>query len=144
MKKIDAILISIVVVICVIKFFTEYRDDSFLKQFRSEKIVVEGIVKEEPDDRGTGIRILLEVIRIGRFSNDSKNITYSLAPTRSSKILVTVRTSLKLLYGDRVRIDGMIDHPQVVVGNSGDVFDYPHYLGKDHIYYDDRHSEAYE
>lgn len=123
------ILLLVVVGICGIRYFTMDRDDAFLAEFRSEKIVVEGLVLEEPDDKGDKTRILVDVQKIvkGEKRSDGSKSKHLL--------LLSAITPSTLEYGEMVRFTTKIDHPQVVVDKNGSSFDYPKFLAKDDIFY---------
>ncbi|MES3005709.1 MAG: ComEC/Rec2 family competence protein [Patescibacteria group bacterium] len=128
MKKIEIAIIVIVVIVCFFRFFTKVREDLFLVPWNDKKVSVEGLVIEEPEDRANGTRVLLRVSKISLASSTS-------FANNDSFVLSTVRTSLDLKYGDVVVISGTLEKPEVIVGEDGRSFDYPHYLGKSGIYY---------
>lgn len=132
-KKIEIIIIAIIVMVCVFRFFTKIRDDASLAQFRDKKVFVEGVIVDEPEPRLNGTRVHLEVIKISLENN--RAVDFDVANSRRSLVLATVQTSLKLKYGDRILIEGILKKPEIIVGDDGRSFDYPHYLGKDGIYY---------
>ncbi len=131
MKKLEIALIAIVVLACIFRFFTKVRDDTFLAPFKNQEVVLEGVIVEEPEIRMNGTRVRIDVRRIKVLSSDD----FVSNEVDSSLILSTVRTSLDPTYGDVVSLEGRLEKPEIIVDDDGRSFDYPHYLGKDRIYY---------
>ncbi|MFC1721205.1 ComEC/Rec2 family competence protein, partial [Patescibacteria group bacterium] len=94
-----------------------------------QEILIEGIIIDEPDERENNARIIIEPI----VSDQSE--LFGLLETRYSKILVTVDQYPEWEYGDSVRIEGKLQVPKNFETDSGRVFNYVDYLGKDGIRY---------
>lgn len=116
MRKIEIVVIIIVVIASFFRFFTKERDDIYLASLGDKKVSVEGIIVDEPEDRPSGTRML---VRIGE----------------KSLALTSVKTSLDLKYGDRIKVIGTIERPRIIVGEDGRSFDYPKYLAKSNIHF---------
>lgn len=105
--------------------FSEPRDfplDNFLEQ----KVTVEGIITDEPDTRENSQLLKIKTDSV-IFSGDAKKI--------STKILIRANPYSNFSYGDKVRVSGFLQAPQIFETNGGGEFDYPSYLAKDGIYY---------
>lgn len=92
----------------------EYHEPTY-DQYLNQEITVEGIVIDEPDERETHQRLIIE--------------------TDEEKILVTTDLFPRFTYGDKVSIVGIIKKPENFETDTGRIFDYISYLSKDNVYY---------
>ena len=94
----------------------------FLTGLVGERIVGEGIVVDEPDERENHTKLTVTLDSV--FDEEVK-----------SKILITADSYQKFLYGDRISIEGILLTPKKFKSDRGGVFDYPAFLSKDGIFY---------
>ncbi len=95
------------------------------------KIIIQGTIIEEPDEKETYTRLILEVEKIpqerdARISRQIKDLGKF-----GTKILITSRRYPIFHYGDRVEINGVLRKPEKFSD-----FDWPAYLAKDDIYFE--------
>lgn len=95
-----------------------HRGDVFLDTNIGSRIVIEGIVVDEPDERENNTKLVVVF---------EKNI--------KSRAVITVDTYPRYLYGDKIHIEGVLQKPRAFTGDNGKTFDYPAFLAKDNIYY---------
>lgn len=88
------------------------------------KVVIEGIVSDEPDARENSVRIPVSVTMVASTSVE-----------RSVKVLVVAPLHTDVGYGDRVRAEGALVVPQTFDTGLGRTFNYPAFLAKDNIGY---------
>ncbi len=106
--------------------------DPMLSARLDSKVVIEGIIADEPDVREGSIRISLRA--------DSLVAATSTARVDAG-ILVVAPSHTDVVYGDRVRATGTLRLPQAFLTaqagdtGSGREFNYPQYLAKDGIGY---------
>ncbi len=86
---------------------------SFLESRVGERVVLEGIVVDEPDERENYTRYI--------FKESESEV----------KILVTAKRYPVFNYGDKIKIKGVLKKP-----SSGEDFDWRAYLAKDDIYFE--------
>lgn len=98
-----------------------------LDAFIGEQIIVEGIISEEPEVRDKNTRLTVDVNFVGQVPD-------SLAPAYTRLIFSASRYS-SYLYGDKVRISGILEVPEKIIEDDGGVFDYPSYLSAKGIFY---------
>ncbi|OHB18887.1 MAG: hypothetical protein A2854_03485 [Parcubacteria group bacterium RIFCSPHIGHO2_01_FULL_56_18] len=89
-----------------------------------EKVILEGIVQDEPDVRENNVRIPLRVTAIA-----STTIEGDIA------VLVVAPLHTEVEYGDSLRVEGELALPEAFETGEGRVFDYPGFLAKDRILY---------
>lgn len=87
------------------------RDLSLDKEAGS-RVVLQGIISDEPDERENYTRLVVE--------------------TNNSKILVYTQHYPEFKYGDEIKINGILKKPK----NFNGEFDWESYLAKDEIYYE--------
>lgn len=92
----------------------EIRDarDLSLDKEAGSRVVLQGIVSDEPDERENYTRLVVE--------------------TNNSKILVYTQHYPEFKYGDEIKINGILKKPK----NFNGEFDWESYLAKDEIYYE--------
>lgn len=96
--------------------------DTFLSELIGERIIVEGIVIDEPDERENHTK--LTVIFESVFDKKVK-----------SKALITIDSYPQFSYGDKIYIEGKLAVPKKFTTDNKNVFDYPAFLSKDGIFY---------
>ncbi|MCU0660093.1 MAG: ComEC family competence protein [Candidatus Pacebacteria bacterium] len=89
-----------------------------------QKIVLEGVVVDEPQMREKNLRFVLEPTRIGVETIDTK-----------TKFIISTDRYATISYGDLLRIEGKVTAPKNFLTDSGMEFDYVSYLAKDNIHY---------
>jgi competence protein ComEC len=87
------------------------RDFSLDKNIGS-RVVLQGVISDEPDERENYTRLILE--------------------TDGNKILVYTQHYPEFKYGDEIKINGVLKKPS----NFNEDFDWESYLAKDEIYYE--------
>lgn len=89
-----------------------------------EKVVIEGIVQDEPDVREDSVRIPVRVRMVA-----SSTIESDIA------VLVVAPLHAEVAYGDLVRAEAKLELPEAFETGEGRVFEYPGFLAKDRILY---------
>lgn len=100
--------------------------DPPLEQRVEERVTVEGIIVDEPDEREQNVKL---IIRLENILGGEKPLSVD------SKVLATTELYPKFSYGDRVRVKGTLQKPKKFKTDVGKEFDYVSYLAKDKIYY---------
>ena len=107
--------------------FADVSDESFvLDEMIGQEIMIEGIVIDEPDERENNTRIIIEPVENESFGN---------RVPKYSKVLVTVDQYPVWEYGDKIQIEGLLKMPKNFETDSGRIFNYVDFLGKDGIRY---------
>jgi len=117
MTKKEIILIFILLIISLIRFFFYTPDKPDYEVALGETVQLEGIVRDAPDIRIYNQRIVIRPI-------DQK-----------SKVLVIIPKEIDILYGDRVTIEGILESPENFITNTGKEFNYKRYLANQDIYF---------
>ncbi len=99
-------------------------ENSPIKNFIGEKVVLTGFVNKEPDIRETITRLEVKIEKIKSINYSEK--TYS---ENFGKTLVTTRKYPEYKYGDKLIIQGELKTPDILEG-----FNYQNYLAKDGIF----------
>ncbi|MEI6480363.1 MAG: ComEC/Rec2 family competence protein [bacterium] len=104
-------------------------DHSLLKtsQFKNlEKtyVLLEGVVKAEPKMNDKGMQMQVEVLKVG-----------SSTLFKKETILVGYEGYDSFVYGDTVKIGGVLELPKSFETEAGRTFNYPGYLAKDGIFF---------
>src|SRR3989338_7433963 len=103
-----------------------------LNPYLGQTIVFEGIVADEPDERETTTRLTIRFQ--ARFLPAGGR---SLTNPREMKVLVITNREPRFEYGDRLRIEGVIERPDNFKDEATlREVDYRSYLAKDDIYYE--------
>ncbi len=90
-----------------------------------EKIVIEGMITDEPDKRENNVRIPVRVRAVADVEVDSQ-----------ISVLVVAPLHTEVAYGDIVRAEGELRLPESFDTGAGREFNYPAYLAKDGIVYE--------
>ncbi len=100
------------------------------------KITVSGMIIEEPDEKETYTRLVIETEKVppqgrdARISNQIEDLE-KFGNKVKTKILLTSRRYPIFRYGDRVEVNGILRKPEKISD-----FDWPAYLSKDDIYFE--------
>jgi len=89
-----------------------------------EKMILRGIVQDEPDVRENNVRIPLRVTAV-----DNASIESDIA------VLVVAPLHTEVAYGDSISAEGELVFPESFETGEGRIFDYPGFLAKDRILY---------
>ncbi len=131
----------IFLVLGIYRFRVAMEEKSFISQYndRPEKIILEGIVAEEPDIRIKDAQYIIRVkslkLKVESLPCEiiSQNAEFPLCGTSqgsdAGKILVTAPHYPAYRYGDLVKLEGKLKSPA-----EFDSFSYKDYLAKDGIY----------
>lgn len=133
MKYVKPIFLIGLICIACIRFIQKPTDDLELFKFKDKKVIIKGIIIEDPEDKGSYQKIFLKVETVS--ISESSTTTDIFSTTFKTKLLVSLRTHDAIKYGDQVQIEGLLHKPAVVIQPDGSVFDYPTYLAKDNIFY---------
>ncbi|MFA6566504.1 MAG: ComEC/Rec2 family competence protein, partial [Candidatus Paceibacterota bacterium] len=103
--------------------------DSFLKDFTKKQVVLEGVIKREPDVRENSTRLVVSVMKAQSGADQ-----YELKTAES--VLVVTKKYPAFEYGERVTLQGKIALPENFANENGREFDYISYLAKDGIFHE--------
>lgn len=101
--------------------------DPILDKNLGEKVIVEGVVSDEPDKRENGVKLTLNFKNL---SGDGK-----IFPVKGKGIMTTDFYP-EFRYGDLLKIEGKLTKPKNFQNEKGEIFDYVSYLAKDDIFYE--------
>lgn len=99
-------------------------DNTVLDGYLGARVLLEGVIIEEPDERETQTRIIVRVEKI-----------FDTEPVFETKVITGVDRFPSFHYGDRVRLDGVLARPENFSSDNGRIFDYRRYLAKDNVHY---------
>lgn len=117
MTKKEIILIFILLIIGLIRFFYIIPSKPEFDEGIGREVSFEGIVVDMPDTRIYNQRIIVR-------------------PTKQkSSILIVVPKEINILYGDRVSVSGILETPENFITNTGKEFNYKRYLANQNIYF---------
>lgn len=109
------------------RFSTAIPQEGFT-DFISKRVLISGIIADEPQERDTATRIVLQAQSI-----NSIEVPDSLS--KINKILITTDPYQSLQYGDTATVVGVLEKPKSFENEYGITFDYVSYLAKDNILY---------
>lgn len=92
-----------------------------------QKIVAEGAIADEPDEREDNTKL---TVNINDIISPNPRTVFG-----KSKAIITADTHPRFSYGDKVRIEGELRKPKNFIDEDGGAFDYVSYLGRDDIFY---------
>jgi competence protein ComEC len=101
-------------------------ENSNLNTLIGEKVVLTGIVSEEPSIKDSSVRL---VVSEGHLSVLENQINFS------EKVMVSVGLFPQFEYGDQIRVQGKLGKPQNFLTETDRDFDYVNFLAKDDIFY---------
>jgi competence protein ComEC len=96
--------------------------DELFEQYLGEKVMVEGVIVREVDERAKNVQLMVQVESVGE-------------ARASRRVLVIADRFSKFEYGDRVRAEGTLEKPETFETDLGRTFDYPGYLSARGISY---------
>jgi len=110
-----------------------FSGDIALDVWVGEKVVIEGVVSDEPDARENNVRLPVRVstVREPKASNVAGFVVES-----DVKVLVVAPPHMQAEYGDIVRAEGELRLPEAFDAGAGREFNYPAFLAKDGIGYE--------
>ena len=125
---------SLVLGIAVLSFGVLYMNHAFIQNTHkflppillSEEHTYRGVVVEEPDFRETSTRLTVRLQGI-----EGQEI----ASDRQPKVVLVTDLYSPYVYGDEISFVGTLEQPENFQSDTGRIFDYVHYLGKDGIFY---------
>ena len=101
--------------------------DLILDKNLGQKVIIEGVVSDEPDKRENGVKLTLS---FRNFMEDGKIFPVN------GKGIMTTDFYPEYLYGDLLKIEGKIQKPKNFQNEKAETFDYVSYLAKDDIFYE--------
>ncbi|MCK5285721.1 MAG: ComEC family competence protein [Candidatus Pacebacteria bacterium] len=99
---------------------------NLLEGYSSQKVLLQGVIVNEPDERENNTKITLEI---------SKFNEIDLLSDYKIKVLVTVPQYPRYNYGNEIVVSGLLREPENFNTENGRSFDYINYLAKDNIFY---------
>jgi hypothetical protein len=102
-----------------------FSGDPALDAWVGEKVVIEGVVSDEPDGRENNVRLPVRVTSVA-----------STTVASGVKVLVVAPLHTDAAYGDIVRAEGALRLPEAFDAGAGREFNYPAFLAKDGIGYE--------
>ena len=104
-------------------------DESELVAYHgSQPLQIEGVVVSDPEAAGAATRFRLAVERVTEEDGSEELSGDVLVTARESRELVRAREAPYFRYGDRLRLEGVLEEPPVL-----EDFDYPTYLARQGI-----------
>lgn len=97
--------------------------DPYLAPMVGTRVMLEGFVVDEPDERDTKTVLVVRAERVEGVTTDVR-------------IRVSVPTYPVFSYGNRVRAEGIVREPEAFEGDDGRVFNYERFLAKEGIGYE--------
>lgn len=102
-----------------------FSGDVALDVWVGERVVIEGVVSDEPDGRENNMRLPVRV-----------SVAASTTVESGVKVLVVAPLHTQAKYGDIVRAKGELRLPEAFDAGAGREFNYPAFLAKDGIGYE--------
>jgi competence protein ComEC len=111
----------------VLRYEIKNASNDNLSVFTGEKVILTGIVADEPalKDKSIQLTVVGDSITVSGQKNKI-----------SGKILVVAGLFPEFKYGDEIQVEGKFEKPQNISTTTGNDFDYVSYLAKDDIYYE--------
>jgi competence protein ComEC len=116
MNKKEIILIFILLIIGLIRFFFFIPKQPIYTEIIGKEVIFEGIVINNPDIRLYNQHLIVKPIN------------------QKTNILVITQKEMIVNYGDKVRIEGIVNAPENFITESGREFNYKRYLANQDIY----------
>jgi len=117
MSRKEIIIIFILIIISLVRYFFFIPKIPLYNSVLNKTVELEGIVSEDPD-----VRLKTKQLNIKLLDKDVN-------------ILVFVGRETEVSYGDRVKINGVLEEPENFITNSGKEFNYKRYLANRDIYF---------
>jgi competence protein ComEC len=124
------ILLGIGIGLVRYEWFVSWKGDALLQALVDEKVILEGVIVEEPAAKEKYTKLIVAVGTV----NDT--------PIHKTKIIVQDGTYSERTYGDRIRIEGKVSKPKNIEREGERSFDYVSYLGKDKIFYEVKYAKV--
>jgi len=124
MSKKEIILIFILFIIALVRFFYFIPQKPDYEKVVGEKVELDGVVIDAPD-----VRIFNQRIVVNPEGQDSN-------------ILVVVPKEVEISYGDKVKVSGILETPENFLTQSGKEFNYERYLANKDIYFIIKNAEV--
>ncbi len=102
------------------------KKDPALLSYVNQKVVFQGVVSDEPDEREDSLRLVVETTNVSAQGNQ-----YPV----SARVLVVSSLYPKIKYGDEVEVSGVLTVPKNFADQNGRIFDYQGYLAKESVYF---------
>ncbi len=109
------------------RLFTSDAAEPVLENFVSEQTEYEGVVVSEQDVRETSTRLTVELQKI---ITEDKSIEI-----KNTKVLLSDNPYSRLVYGDRISLEGKLEAPENFETDISREFDYISYLAQQKIFY---------
>ena len=123
MTKKEIILLVILAIIAFVRFFFFLPEPLLYESAVGKQVVVEGVVSDIPD-----VRIY--------------NTRFTVTPLgEKSHILVIAPKETSVVYGDRIRAQGLLELPENFMTDTGKEFNYERYLHNKDIYFSIKNAE---
>ncbi len=117
MTKKEIILIFILLIIGLIRFFFFIPDKPGYDAAIGEEVELRGIIVDAPDVRVFNQRIVIKPLN------------------QKSNVLAVIHREVEVFYGDEVTVVGKIESPENFITQSGKEFNYKRYLANKDIYF---------
>lgn len=112
------------------RYLATSEKDNSVRQFNDKgKIVLTGVISEEPDVRSDNVKYKVAVIEGRPFDSSSTALGVAQGIKYLGNILIVAKKYPMYQYGDKLEIAGRLVTPK-----SSEDFDYQKYLAKDDIY----------
>ncbi len=130
-ESLSIIILFFAIGLGILRFdFADVSNERFALDAKiGQKIIIEGIVIDEPDERENNTRIIIKPIF------ESSVDSFGINDSKYGRIIAIVDQYPIWEYGDMVRIEGLLKKPKNFETDTGRVFNYVDYLGKDGIRY---------
>jgi competence protein ComEC len=117
MSKKEIILIFILLIIALVRFFYFLPQKPDYDKVVGEKVELEGMVTDTPDVRIFNQRIVVNL------------------DNQDTNVLIVVPKEIDISYGDKVKVSGVLETPENFLTQSGKEFNYERYLANKDIYF---------
>jgi len=117
MSRQEILIVLILIALATIRFFFFIPSTPDFEQALGQRVTFTGIVNDDPDIRLKNKQLTIKI--------ENQDI----------KILVIINRALDVSYGDRVRINGILEQPENFTTQTGKEFNYKRYLANQDIYY---------
>lgn len=115
--KKEIFIILILICVAVVRFYFFLPKPPDYRSAVGKSVSVEGVVVEAPD-----IRLINQRLTV-------------LPVNQESNVLVVTDKDTNVLYGDRVKVFGMLETPENFITTSGKEFNYERYLANQDVYF---------
>ncbi len=102
-----------------------------MDKYLNERIVLSGVIIDEPDVRENNTRIIIKPREI----IDTAGLNLEIKNPSTAKIITIIEQYPKYTYGDIIEISGALKEPANFTTDTGREFNYVDFLNKDGVYY---------